>query len=178
MISVGMGEIKLSTEPDEVLCALGLGSCVGVCMYDWQLRLGGMCHVVLPSSSAAKDSSQEPGRYADTAIPLLLSEMQARGAQTRRIGLAVAGGAELFKMAQSEGSVLNIGARNAQAVEEALRALGLQAAAIDVGGNFGRSLSLNVADGEVRVRTLGLGETILAELSPARQPVAAEKAAA
>lgn len=178
MISIGMGEIKLSSDPEETLCALGLGSCIGVAMYDPGLPLAGMCHIVLPSSGICGDSGSEPGRYADTGIPELLRQMESAGATKSAIGVVVAGGAELFKMSGKQASVLNIGHRNSEAVRAALANLGLTVRAQDVGGNCGRSLSLNVADGIVTVRRLGEGDAQLADLSGKGERAGIERVAA
>lgn len=178
MITVGMGEVKLCSDPGEVLCALGLGSCIGVSMYEPQLKLAGMCHIVLPSSAVASGAVVEPGRYADTAVAELLRQMESAGAGKERIAVAVAGGAELFKLAGSEGSVLDIGRRNHDAAQAALDALGLTVLGTDVGGNCGRSLSLRVDKGVVTVKRLGQGEAVLVDLSGRAQREASARLAA
>src|SRR5690242_4011891 len=92
-LMVGMAEIKVTRSPDDVLIALGLGSCVGVCAYDAQAGVAGLAHVVLPDSASHPASA---GKFANTAIPLLLEEMQKLGASLKSVRVALAGGAQLF----------------------------------------------------------------------------------
>jgi chemotaxis protein CheD len=178
MISVGMGETKLCSDPGEVLCALGLGSCVGVAVFDAACGLAGMCHIVLPSSSVAGGKATEAGRYADTGVPRLLAELESAGAIRESIRVAIAGGAELFKGWNHEGSILRIGQRNVEAVKQALGSSGLAIQAEDTGGNCGRSLSLNVGTGVVSVRAFGRGDSVLADLADRAVPVEIERRAA
>src|SRR5689334_12989482 len=112
-VMVGMAEIHVVCEADDVLSALGLGSCVGVCAYDTRNRIAGMAHVVLPSSGDKTD--QPPGKFADTAVPALLEEMMRSGASRTFIRVAIAGGAQVFSFSGT-GPTLEIGARNCEAV--------------------------------------------------------------
>ena len=73
-IAVGLGEIKLSDDPNTVLVAFGLGSCVGIGIFDPVKRIGGMLHAVLPSSTT-NNNQEVPSKYVDTGIPLLLTEL-------------------------------------------------------------------------------------------------------
>ncbi|MGE5528025.1 MAG: chemotaxis protein CheD [Patescibacteria group bacterium] len=147
---VGMGEYVISRAPGEIV-VLGLGSCVGVCIYDPLLKLGAVAHVMLPDSRVAK-TEFNPAKFADTAVPFLLSEMERYGASDRgRLQIKLVGGARMFA---STGHNREIGARNIAAVEAALAALGLSPAARSVGGTCGKSLALNLETGELKVRTL------------------------
>src|SRR5437867_3655500 len=92
-IMVGIAEIRVSRSADDVLIALGLGSCIGVCLYDPQARVAGMAHIVLPDSTGHETN---PCKFADTAIPLLCQEMERSGASSSRLRAALAGGAQLF----------------------------------------------------------------------------------
>lgn len=155
---VGMAEVKLTKSPDDVLTALGLGSCVGICAYDAQARVAGLAHVVLPESIGQENS---PGKFANTAVPFLLQEMSRLGASSIRIRVALAGGAQLF--AASGGSKLEIGLRNAAAVTAALKQHNIVVVATDLGGMVGRTVYLS-ANGLVRVKTIGQGERELVVL--------------
>lgn len=159
-IMVGMAEVKVSRSQEDVLIALGLGSCIGVCAYDVKARVAGMAHIVLPDS-AGFDAS--PSKFADTAIPHLLEMMIHRGAAANRIRVAIVGGAQLFAF-HGSGPRLDIGPRNTTAVKAVLEQCGLELAAVDVGGTAGRSVHMS-GDGRVRVRTIGKGERELASLA-------------
>lgn len=94
-LMVGLGEVKISQDPAEVLTCLGLGSCVGVCMYDPVAKVAGMAHIVLPNSDGKPDKAG--GKYADTAVPLLLEMMLKRGAIKSRVIVKIAGGAQISR---------------------------------------------------------------------------------
>lgn len=158
---VGMGEIKTASQPGEVLMALGLGSCIGVCVYDLAKRLYVMAHVVLPSSTGF--SVDVPGKYGDTALPAILDTLQSRGSVGRGLKAFMVGGAQLFSFGAATPK-LDIGERNASVIESELRSRNIPIVAKDVGGNSGRTVNLNVETGRVMVKTIGRGEALLAEL--------------
>ena len=156
---VGMAEAKVTTSAGGVLVALGLGSCIGVCLYDPYVKVAGMAHVVLPNSAGHEASI---GKFADTAVPLLLDMMKKHGAIQTRIRAAIAGGAQLFAF-NGSGPRLEIGPRNATAVQEQLLSHRITIIASDVGGNTGRTVHL-FADGQVLVKTIGQGERELTRM--------------
>ncbi len=160
-LTVGMGEMQVVRGAGHVLTALGLGSCIGVCLYDPLARVAGMVHVVLPQSQADK-KGELPGKFADTAIPAIVQKMVEMGASSSRLKAAIAGGAQLFQFGVS--SSLDVGARNAEAVINALREAGIPLVAKDVGGSVGRTLRLISDNGVVAVRTIGGAERELAVL--------------
>jgi chemotaxis protein CheD len=157
-VRVGMSEIKVAFSPD-ILMTLGLGSCVGVCFYDPVIRLGGMAHVMLPDSTMARDVTN-PGKFADTAIPVLLREMIQRGAMRERLIVKIVGGAQMF-MISGQDDRMSIGLRNVSAVEEALKKEGLTIAARSVGGNLGKTVMLETETGRVKLRTINCPEMLL-----------------
>ena len=154
MLMVGMAELKVAQAVGEVLTALGLGSCIGICAFDRQAGVAAMAHIVLPSSG--KQISENPGKFADTAVPKLIVAMQKKGAIQSRIQVAIAGGAQLF-VSSGSGDRMDIGPRNAVAVRDALREHRLSIIAEDVGGSSGRTVYMGT-DGLVRVKTIGQGE--------------------
>ena len=95
-VSVGIGQIAVSTDPGEVLVAYGLGSCVGVTFYDPGTRSGGMVHVLLPDSEGRVSDGKEPARYADWGVAALLAELTRRGASRASLVIKVAGGAAVL----------------------------------------------------------------------------------
>ncbi len=160
-ISVGMAEIKVSKTADDQIVALGLGSCIGVCMYDRKQRIAGMAHVMLPESQGRKKSQE--GKFADTAVPALIEAMEAAGASRRDLLCAIGGGAEVFSFG-NDNPTLAIGKRNAASVKEALKAEGIRLVAEDVGGNVGRTVTIEVGAGRITVRPVGGGQKDLAQL--------------
>lgn len=157
-----MGQAVFSSDELTQLKALGLGSCIGLCLFDPIQKLGCLVHIVLPQSRPG--DSREPGRYADTAIPHVIQEMMNRGAARSRIRTAIAGGAQLFKI---DGAVdrLDVGRRNIEAVKKLLLESHLKLIAEDVGGGCGRTVIFNTSSGEVLVKQAGNPEVCLTNLS-------------
>jgi len=157
VITVNMGQLEVSRQPGDVLTALGLGSCVAVCAYDPALGLAGMIHVVLPSSAISRSKEEGPAKFADVGVPHLVDEMEKQGAIRRRLRTAMLGGANVLSYA-GEAKALDIGARNAAAVQEALEAQRISVRASEVGGKVSRTVRLWVADGIVIMKTLREGQ--------------------
>lgn len=154
-----MGEIEVSKRTGEELVARGLGSCIGLALIDRSAGVAGMAHVVLPESNG---SNNEPGKFADLAVPALVSQMQKAGAVTRRLEAVMAGGARMFELGE-----MDIGARNAAAVKAGLSRAGLRVRAADTGGNRGRTMRLTVGDFEVTVKEAGGQPVTLYDGGPA-----------
>lgn len=152
-IAVGIGELYLTDDPNTLLVAHGLGSCVGVTAYDPVRRLAALLHVMLPSSAEARNPGP-PAKYADTGIPLMLELLQERGADLKRLQLKAAGGSCIL-LAPGLGDKFRIGERNVQAVQQTLQRLGLRLVSQDLGGQQGRTLEIHTDTGLVTVRTIG-----------------------
>lgn len=160
-VLVGMAEIKVLSAPGTMVC-LGLGSCIGLVAYDRSANVCGMVHIMLPE--AFKDKPvDKPGKFADTGIPALLDEMEKRGANRRRLIVAYGGGAQVFQYGAGT-KTLDVGSRNASAVQSILPTIGARLLATDVGGTSGRTITVDVETGEVRVRTVQGGEKVLCNL--------------
>ena len=157
VISVGMADYKTARAPDLLLTA-GLGSCIGICIHDPLLKVGGMAHIMLPT--AAINMGGNPAKYADTALELLLKEISGMGANRARLKAKMAGGAQMFSF-PGKPPVLKIGERNAEAVKQELKKHGIPLLVADVGGSFGRTIYFDVATGELRIRTINHGEKVV-----------------
>jgi chemotaxis protein CheD len=152
LIAVGLGEIRLSRDPDAVLVSFGLGSCVAVCAYDLSAGVGGMMHVVLPYCSNKESARKFPGKYADIGMPILIREMENNGAMRTRIRVKIAGGASVIHAATFDG-LLDMGQKNVVAVRAALERESVPILSFDTGGNKGRSVWMLVGTGAMTVRT-------------------------
>lgn len=162
-VLVGMAEIRVLRGSGTLSC-LGLGSCIGVCALDPVTRVAGMAHIMLPEAFPDKPIDK-PGKFANTGLPALLQEMERQGASRDRLRIALGGGAQVFQFGAATAPRLDIGARNAVAVGQALAALRLRTTAQSLGGNQGRTLTLAVESGVVRVRTVTQGEVELCKLA-------------
>ena len=151
MVAVGLGEIHLSGDPNVVLTCLGLGSCIGVSAYDPVSRLGAMAHIVLPQGNEA-DCEKAPAKFANSALPFLVKEMEKRGAVKRRIVIKIAGGAKIINNVPAK-SLLDIGDRNVTAIKISFAEHRLDLKAEDLLGKLGRSMWLHIETGVTRVRT-------------------------
>jgi chemotaxis protein CheD len=160
VIPVGIGELHATDQHDIELVAYGLGSCVGVVVYDEATRAGGMVHVLLPERSWGCEPPESPdghARYADTGIRKLLDRVTDLGASRRRLVAKIAGGARMFQVPRDM-DALDIGARNAEAVRVVLAETGVPIVAQDVGGTVGRTMRYLVGPGKVYVRGPGMAE--------------------
>ena len=157
VISVGMADFKTARSPDILLTA-GLGSCIGICIHDPLLKVGGMAHIMLPSASGSLGGN--PAKYADTALVLLLKAIVGMGANNSRLRAKIAGGAQMFSFPEKP-PVLKIGERNVEAVEQELKKNGIPLLIADVGGSFGRTIHFDVGTGELRIRTINHGEKVI-----------------
>jgi chemotaxis protein CheD len=141
---IGIGEYRVGSFP---MMTIGLGSCLGLTLFDPNLNLGAMVHIMLPESAGRKD---RPAKYADTAVPLLVNELNNLGCKNRAVIAKIIGGAAMFEYF---GTNLNIGERNAEKVRGLLKEYHIQLVAEDVGGKFGRSVTFLPSNGgKVTVR--------------------------
>lgn len=157
LLQVGMADLKVARTPDK-LTTVGLGSCIGICLLDKIAKIGGMAHIMLPSSQQAR-SNQNRAKFADTAIEDLITEMEKLGASRKRLTAKIAGGSQMFNIGSSD--VMKIGERNAKAVIEILNGKSIKILAQDIGGNHGRTIIFDSVSGELLIRTIGLGERVI-----------------
>ena len=142
----------------DVLTTVGLGSCVAILLHDPAARVGGLAHVLLPNDALARAGGSR-AKFANTAVPLLLEEMAAAGAG-RRVTARIVGGASMFAALLQAGGV-NMGERNVAETVRALDRAGVPLVGRDTGGDYGRSVTLDVATGRVEVRSLKRGTRVL-----------------
>ncbi|MFC4775371.1 chemotaxis protein CheD [Paenibacillus sp. GCM10023252] len=154
VIKVGMADLKIARD-GAILKTTGLGSCVGLTLYDPVTRIAGMAHIMLPSSEIARDTVFNTAKYADTAIPELLRQMAEAGAAVKRMVGKMAGGAQMF--AFSGGDSMRIGPRNAEACSMILEKYPIPVAASDTGGNYGRTIEFDSSSGMLSIRSVQLG---------------------
>lgn len=147
--SIGMAEYKVSRDPEEILCILGLGSCVGLCLYDSVRKIGGMVHILLPERIGGQNN---PFKFAETAPLALLEEMSKEGALKKDVYAKISGGAMMFS---NSNSLFDVGQRNVEVTKKVLKQLGIPIKAEDVGSNRGRSIFFYVKDGRLEVKVIG-----------------------
>ena len=152
-IVVDISDAKISSNTQDVLTTYSLGSCIGVCMYDPVIRVGGMLHYQLPYSTLDKLKAEKfPFMFADTGIAIMVKKLLAMGAGAKRMQVKIAGGASMSTGPKD----FDIGKKNYLSIKKLLWKNGMLIDAEDVGGTSPRNMYLNVADGSVTTRSVGL----------------------
>ncbi len=147
-----MGIVRSNGEGPAVLKTT-LGSCVGVIVSDAAAGIHGMAHVMLPRRMG---SDKAAGKYADTAVSALVTEMERAGSRRQDMTASIVGGARMFGQNDSS-ALMRIGEENTAAVLKALEDLGIPVVFRDTGGESGRTVTFDGAEGTPRVRTLAGG---------------------
>lgn len=155
LIKVGMADYKVGRYPASLI-SYGLGSCVGIALYDPVTKIGGLAHIMLPDSKQAR-STENPAKFADTALPQMLDDLLKIGAVKTRLKAKIAGGAQMFSFTNTT-DIMRVGERNAEAVRAILKQLDIRLLADDTGGNYGRTVELKLDTGVFRVKTIDKGE--------------------
>ncbi len=155
LIKVGMADYKVGREPASLI-SYGLGSCVGIALFDPVTKVGGLAHIMLPDSTQAR-STENPAKFADTCLPLMLADLVKMGAMKSRLQAKIAGGAQMFTFANAT-DIMRVGERNSETVRVVLKRLDLRLIAEDCGGNYGRTVELKLDSGVFRIKTIDKGE--------------------
>lgn len=151
-IKVGMADLNVCISPDSII-TLGLGSCVGVVLYDPVIKKCGMVHVMLPDSTAITNN-QNVAKFADTGIEECLRRVVALGGKKERMVAKIAGGAQMFSL-NTGNALLRVGDRNVEAVKKKLKELNIPIVASDTGANYGRTVIFYPETGEYLIRSIG-----------------------
>ena len=148
-ITVGVGDLQVSRDPNSVLVTYGLGSCIAVLAHDPIRRIAGMVHYMLPLASLTPEKSRErPAMFGDTGVPLLFKRMAELSSNKADLVVKVVGGASI----QDQNHTFEIGKRNYVILRKLLWSAGLAIRAESVGGNVARTARLFVGDGRATVR--------------------------
>lgn len=158
MIRVGMADLKTCVSPDAIT-TLGLGSCVGIVLYDSVTKVAGLAHIMLPDSTQIK-CNENVAKFADTGIDALLALMEKQGAVKKRLIAKIAGGAQMFAFSK-ENSMLCVGKRNVEATKKKLETLGIKIIAEDTGDSYGRTIEFYPETGELLIKSVGKEKKIL-----------------
>ncbi len=154
-IRVGIADMNV-VKPPFIIRTAGLGSCVGVVLFDSVVDIGGLVHIMLPDSEVAKDGQLNMAKYADTGVRVLAERVIKHGARASNLKAKIAGGAQMFQF--SVGSdLMRIGPRNVAAVKKALLELQIELLAEDCGGNNGRTIEFNPISKVVTIKTVNQG---------------------
>lgn len=141
---VGISDLKVSKNPQDVLVTYALGSCVAVAVYDPKVKVGGLLHFMLPDSSLDVHKAKAmPAMFADTGITLLFKSCYAVGADKKRMIVKVAGGASIL----DDTNYFRIGQKNITAMRKIFWRNNVLIDGEDTGENFNRTIRLELANG-------------------------------
>ena len=157
-ICVGIGELRVDRSP-VILETRGLGSCVGVTLYDKTTKIGALCHIMLPNINIANEQEINDRntmfKYADYAIPYIINKMICMGSEKKDIIAKIIGGASMFRR---KSNTLDIGNKNIEAVRSILKNNNIKVAAEEVGGEMGRTVIFDLNSGIVMIKIYGINK--------------------
>ncbi|MEK4629527.1 MAG: chemotaxis protein CheD [Solibacillus sp.] len=155
VIKVGIAQMDVVKVPNTIRTS-GLGSCVGVVIYDDSKKVAGLVHVMLPDSSLGRTESINVAKFADTGVSALVDLLKREGALSSKLKAKIAGGAQMFQFTSDKDS-MRIGPRNVEAVKAQLKKMNIPIVAEDTGGNSGRTIEFNPETNKLNIRTVNQG---------------------
>lgn len=151
-VVVDIADMQVTDDPCVELVTYSLGSCIGITIWDPEIRVGGMLHYMLPQASVSPEKAKlNPNMFGDTGIPSLFRAAYELGAQKKRLIVKVAGGSSLL----DDNGTFNIGKRNYILLRKIFWKNGVLIDSEDVGGNISRTMRLSVGNGRVTIRNRG-----------------------
>ena len=151
-IKVGMADLNICSGSDSIT-TLGLGSCVGVVIWDPTTKICGMVHVMLPDSTTIRNNTNV-AKFADSGIDELLKRVLAKGAKRQNLVAKIAGGAKMFSV-NNKSDLISIGDRNVEASIKKLKELKIPLKAQDTGETYGRTVTFYPENGEYHIKRVG-----------------------
>lgn len=152
VIRVGMADLNICKAPDSIT-TLGLGSCVGIVLYDKRNKIAGLAHIMLPDSTQIRNNSNL-AKFADTGIDQLMDKLKFAGADIKNLTAKIAGGAQMFSFSGSS-DLTKVGDRNVEATVLKLEALRIPILASDTGKNYGRTIVFSPETGMLQIKAVG-----------------------
>lgn len=159
-VRVGMADYKICHSPQKI-STLGLGSCLGVILYDKSSKTCGMAHVMLPDSTRIPTQQNNRFKFMDTCLQDMYDELtQKNGIPSGKLIAKIAGGAKMFAH-RSNNSMLNVGEQNIVKAKEMLKGWKIPILAEDTGNEYGRTITFDPSNGELHIKTVGVGESVI-----------------
>jgi len=147
---VGISEFKVRQAPKQLI-TIGLGSCVGIAVYDTINKIGGLSHVLLPDSTGFT-GIDKPEKFANLAIPLMVEAIKEKNKYSSLVA-KIAGGASMFYQSE-ENEFGGIGKKNVEASLKVLEDLGIPVIGKNTGGIVGRTMMVDLENFQVTIRTV------------------------
>ncbi|HIJ78094.1 MAG: chemotaxis protein CheD [Desulfobulbaceae bacterium] len=151
-VILGPGELFVARKPTIITTILG--SCVAVCLYCPQHRIGAMCHGVLPRFG--KQFENDSFRFVVSSIRHMVEVMANGKKHCPNSGLVakVFGGAEVLGFSRKSSKKGSIGVQNIEAARNSLKDLSVSIKVEEVGGVNGRKLFFYSHSGEVYMKPI------------------------
>lgn len=154
VVRVGIADMNIAKYPETIRTS-GLGSCVGVVLYNEKKKIAGLLHVMLPDSSLDRSGRVNAAKFADTGVYALMELLKVKGVRPMTIKAKIAGGSQMFQFGSSD--TIRIGPRNIEAVKAALNRLSIPIIAEDTGGSSGRTIEFDTSTSMLSIRTVNQG---------------------
>jgi len=151
------GQFVITTVPS--LISTVLGSCVSVCLWDRETKIGAMNHYLLPGGPEDEPGNANRGM---TSIPLLIQTMVNRHAQIENLEAKIFGGCNSLYRRNDR---FRVGERNIEVAINMLNEFDITITAHHVGGPYGRKIVFNTDTGKVRMRLLNNKSNIDEEIN-------------
>lgn len=163
---IPVGEYRLSDNADERLVTI-LGSCVAVCLYDPEKKIGGMIHIVLPGSRHKIRSQDQFSFYADSGIPYLYESLIQKGATRKNLVAGITGGASSVSNPVTQ----TIGEKNAAVAVSLVEQFHTPIAHMDIGGHSARKVIFHLKTGTLDIKPIQLAEVRVKPTIPDPEPI-------
>lgn len=132
-----------------------LGSCIAITLWHPVLRVGGMCHFVLPGmrhrDGVDRDESELNGRYSDAAMALFDIEARKYGTNLKEYEAKIFGGSNMLAESTLREDQM-IGAKNTEAAIKHLMEREIPLLVAHVGETGYRRIAFDVSTGDVWVK--------------------------
>jgi len=152
-VIVNIADARVSCQTEDVLVTYSLGSCIGVAIYDPEIRVGGMIHCMLPLSKVDRDKAESnPFMFVDSGMVRLLGMLYEQGVARSRAIVKVAGCSQIL----DKGNLFRIGQRNHTVLRKVLWKNGLMTKAEQIGGSVSRTMRLEIATGRCTIKSEGV----------------------
>ena len=150
IINVSISDLNTSKSPDQLQTILG--SCIAICLWDPNQKIGSLAHALLPSIEFSSAKSQRnPKKYVDRLIDIQLAELQSKGVLRKNLVAKIVGGANMFSevIPDNDG---HVGKKNARKAIEILEKYNIPILAKDTGNFFGRKITFDLETGKITIQ--------------------------
>lgn len=142
------GEIYISREP--AVISTILGSCIAVTMFNERLKVGGICHALLPERRSLNEDDES--RYVDSSIVYMLRKLETIGIKRHEVEIKLLGGADVLDITNEK--IPSVGRQNIKKALEIMNREKLTLAFSDVGGTTGRNIRFYTHTGTVLLKRI------------------------